>query len=255
LLSDYFHSSDASYTHMPSAAPIRFFIAASFIFAALLSAQSTTPPQAKPNAGVVSTLPATPPTAVPEYPPTPAQQPPKRAQVTYSNAILSISADNASLNQILRQISSTAGVKITGGVVDERVFGQYGPAPLPQILAELLDGTGSNMLLTHPDGGASPELILTPRQGGPTPPNPNAAAFDDKSDSQEPSPDSQQQAMPEPVPPGNRTTVPMTPASQTGAAPADGSQPDSPNGVKTPQQIYEQLQRMRQQQQQPTTPP
>jgi hypothetical protein len=258
LLSDYFHGSGASYTHMQSAAPIRFFVAASFTFAALLPAQSTPAPQVKPTGGVQveSSLPATPPTTTPEYPLTPSQQPPKRAQVTYANNILAISADNSSLNQILRQISSDAGVKITGGVVDERVFGQYGPAPLAQILAELLDGTSSNMLFTHPDGATSSELILTPRQGGATPPNPNAAAFDDKPDQQEPAPDPQQQAMPaEQLPPGSRTTVPMTPASQTGAAPTDGSQPESPNGVKTPQQIYEQLQRMRQQQQQPTTPP
>lgn len=242
---------------MQSTAPIRFFVAASFIFAALLHAQSTPAGQVKPPGGiqVAPGLPATPPTATPDYPLTPSQQPPKHAQVTYANNILFISADNSSLNQILRQISGTTGVKITGGVVDERVFGQYGPAPLAQILAELLDGTGSNMLLTHPDGATTPELVLTPRQGGPTPPNPNAAAFDDRSDSQEPAPDPQQQAMPaEPVPPGNRTTVPMTPASPTGTTPTDASQPDSPNGVKTPQQIYEQLQRMRQQQQQPTTP-
>jgi hypothetical protein len=240
---------------MQSLGPIRFFVAASFTFATLLQAQSTPTPQAKPSGGVqvASSLPATSPTTTPEYPLTPAQQPPKRAQVTFANNTLAISADNSSLNQILRQISSTTGVKITGGVIDERVFGQYGPAPLPQILAELLDGTGSNMLLTHPDGAASPELILTPRQSGPTPPNPNAAAFDDKADSQDPAPDPQQEATPaEPAPPGNRTIVPLTPAN--GATP-DASQPDSPNGVKTPQQIYEQLQRMRQQQQQPTTPP
>jgi len=243
---------------MQSTGPIRFFFAASFTLATVLPAQSTPSPQAKPTGAVqvASSLPATPPTTTPDYPLPPSQQPPKRAQITYANNTLAISADNSSLNQILRQISSMTGVKITGGVIDERVFGQYGPAPLPQILAELLDGTGSNMLITHPDGDASPELILTPRQGGPTPPNPNATAFDDRSDSQEPAPAPQQQAMPaEAPPPGNRTIVPITPASSTGTAPADASQPDSPNGVKTPQQIYDQLQRMRQQQQQqPTTP-
>jgi len=43
-----------------------------------------------------------------------------------------------------------------------------------------------------------------------------------------------------------------TPASSTPAS-TDGSQPQSPNGVSTPQQIYEQLQKLRQQQQ--TTKP
>ena len=234
-------------------APVRFAAAASLAISAALPAQSPRLQQATPP----STLPATQPTAPeqPQIPLTPSQRPPKRAQVTYSGGLLSVSADNASLNQILRQIADDTGMKITGSVRDDRVFGQYGPEDPAQILAELLDGTGSNMILSHPDGASSPELILTPRQGGPTPPNPNAAAFDDKPDQQEPAPDPQQQATPaEPVPPGNRTIVPITPASQTGAAPADGSQPDSPNGVKTPQQIYEQLQRLRQQQQQPTTP-
>jgi hypothetical protein len=239
---------------MQSAAPIRFFAAASFCFAALLPAQSTPALQAKPPAGVqvASTLPATPPTTAPEVPLTPSQRPPKRAQVIYTNDTLSVSADNSSLNQILRQISSATGVKITGGVTDERVFGEYGPAPLAQTLASLLDGTGSNMLLTHPDGSNSTELILTPRQGGPTPPNPNAAAFDDHSEAQEPAPEPQQPAAE--VPPGNRTIVPITPGASAGGASEGFQQPDSPNGVKTPQQIYDQLQRMRQQQQQQQTP-
>jgi hypothetical protein len=239
---------------MQSAAPIRFLVAASFTFTALLTAQSAPSPQSNRSAvQVASTLPATPPTAAPDIPLLPSQRPPQHAQVTYANDTLTISADNSSLNQILRQISSTAGVKITGGVTDERVFGQYGPAPLAQILAELLDGTGSNMLLTRPDGGASQELILTPRQGGPTPPNPNAAAFDERPEPEQPAPEPEQPAAA--LPPGSRTIVPMTPAaSATGTAPTDGSQPDSPNGVKTPQQIYEQLQRLRNQQQQPTQP-
>ena len=135
--------------------------------------------------------------------------------------------------------------------MDERVFGQYGPAAPDQILAELLDGTGSNMLFVKHDGNATPELILTPRQGGPTPPNPNAVASDDKNESD----DSQSQPAPEPqpaeaVPDRNRTVPPIVPVAPGASTPADGSQPDSPNGVKTPQQIYEQLQHLRQQ-----TPP
>jgi hypothetical protein len=243
----------ASYNYMQSIGPIRFILYSSFASAALLSAQSAPTAQPKPSATVqaASTLPPTPPTIEPTVPLTPSQQQPKRAQVSLANGSLSVSADNSSLNQILRQISHDTGIKITGGVTDERVFGKYGPAAPGQVLAELLDGTGSNMILVKHDGDAAQELILTPRQGGPTAPNPNAGASDDKE-----SDDSQQQQAPEPqpaaeaVPDRNRTAPPIVPAAPGTSAPADPSQPDSPNGVKTPQQIYEQLQHLRQQ-----TPP
>ena len=239
---------------MQSIGPIRFILYSSFAAAALLSAQTVPSPQLKPSPATqsISTLPSTPPTTESTVPLTPAQQQPKRAQVTVANGIVSVSADNSSLNQILRQISHETGIKITGGVMDERVFGRYGPAAPDQILAELLDGTGSNMLLVNHDGGAPKELILTPRQGGPTPPNPNAANSDDRADSQ----DSQSAAEPtqpvaEGVPDRNRTVPPIAPATPGAPTPGDSSQPDSPNGVKTPQQIYEQLQRLRQPQNQP----
>jgi hypothetical protein len=237
-------------------APIRFAAVAGLAFSASLPAQSPHPPQAKPSASTPasSTLPATP-TATPEPPPvplTPSQRSPQPAQVTYAEGTLSVAADNASLNQILRQIASNTGMKITGGVTDERVFGQYGPADPAQVLAALLDGTGSNMILVHHDGDASSELILTPRQGGPTPPNPNAAAFADRAEKQEATQFPQsERATPQRAPNGPPITPSGSDGTPAGASPTNSSQPDNnPNGVKTPQQIYEQLQRMRQQQQQ-----
>jgi hypothetical protein len=250
---------------MPCFAPIRFAAAAAGIaFAASLPAQS--PPAQSPRSRQTnvaaqppqntSTLPATTPTAPvqPEIPLTPQQRPAQRAQITYADGALSITADNSSLNQILRQISSDTGIKITGGVADERVFGKYGPADPAQVLAELLGGTGSNMILVHRESEAHAELILTPRQGGPTPPNPNSHAFDNRREEPEPPPPTRvEQVAPPPAPPlvnspgnypGNAATPPTTPPSQ----------PESPNGVKTPQQIYEQLQRLRNQQTQPTQP-
>ena len=232
---------------MQRPAPIRFIAIAELAFAAALPAQSPRQQQPRPQQATTSALPATPVTT-PEPPPvplTPSQRPPQRAQVTYADGALSISADNASLNQILRQIATDTGMKITGGVADERVFGQYGPADPDQVLATLLDGTGSNVILVHHDGATPTELILTPRQGGPTPPNPNAAAFNDRS---EPYQAPIQVVQPQPNP--QSRAIPANAAPPEGAAPASPSQPDNPNGVKTPQQIYEQLQRMRQQQQQ-----
>jgi hypothetical protein len=167
--------------------------------------------------------------------------------VVYANRLLSVSADNSSLNQILRQISTETGMKITGGVAEERVFGHYGPAAPSQVLATLLDGTGSNMLLVHREGSTPAELVLTPRQGGATPPNPNARVFDERSDSEEAPERPEAQEQPEPGPAAPASSIPASAAQ----APTDGSNPQSPNGVKTPQQIYDQLMRMRQQQTSP----
>jgi hypothetical protein len=154
-------------------------------------------------------------------------------------------------------------MKITGGVTDERVFGTYGPAVASQILATLLDGTGSNMLIVDGPGAAPAELVLTPRRGGVTPPNPNASRFDDQE-----SDDAPPRRMPPPpqpssgdsysvpTPPINGTRLPNgmpnpSPSTTDGTStPADPNQQQSPNGVKTPQQIYNELQKLRQQQQQ-----
>jgi hypothetical protein len=109
--------------------------------------------------------------------------------VTYIDGQLDVRADNSSLNQILRSISRQTGLKITGGVEDERVFGNYGPASVSSVLATLLDGTGTNILLLEGDATNPPNLVLTPRGSGPTPPSPSSAvyaAYDDSTDEKAP---------------------------------------------------------------------
>jgi hypothetical protein len=211
-------------------------------------------------------LPATPPTTGQPPAAVSAPAPNKaaaahRAEVTYSGRKLEVTADNSSLNQILRQIARATGMKITGGVADERVYGKYGPGPAAQVLNSLLDGTGSNIFLRGADRDTPGELILTPRNGGPTPPNPSAAGFDDSADE----PATAQQAVPAvpapaappvaaapvvaPADPGAVPPPPPPPAAgTTDAPPAPPSDTASPNGVKTPQQIYEELQKLHHQQ-------
>src|ERR1700679_20084 len=131
------------------------------------TAPTSLPPNKPPSAsnalpaGTANALPA-PPVATPSAG-DPPLSPPNHAQVTYSNGQLNVRADNSSLNQILRAISRRTGLKITGGVKDERVFGSYGPASTSSILAMLLDGTGTNILLLEGSPTNPPELILTPR--------------------------------------------------------------------------------------------
>ncbi len=254
---------------MPSSLPIRLAAVTCISAVTLLDAQSRPTSHPAPATPVASPIPATQPTqAPPPLPPTPAQQPPQRARVTYANDLLTVSASNSSLNQILRDISRQTGLKITGGVADERVFGEYGPAATSQVLASLLDGTPSNMVIVKSTTTAAPsELILTPRMGGPTPPNPNATRFDDTdSDDQpaRPAPEATQPNPPQPQTQAPQTQAPQptTPPAATAnpaqnspdttapaPTPADSTQPQSPNGVKTPQQIYDELMRLRQQQQ------
>ncbi len=126
-----------------------------------------------------------------------------RARVTYTDGLLDVRADNSSLNQILREISRDTGMKIIGGVADQRVFGNYGPAVPGTVLQTLLDGTNTNMLLQEDPVTRVPEqLVLTPRTGGPTPPGPSSASYDVT----ETEPD-----------------MPLPPASQPAAQPPPGS--------------------------------
>ena len=190
----------------------------------------------------------------------PAQRPARHAEVVFAHGQLSVSADNASLNQILREVGRQTGIQITGGVSEERVFGKYGPASPSDLLATLLDGTGSNVLLIPGESGSKGQLILTPRQGGPTPPNPNAPGFDDESTDNEgverfrqPNPRgvSLFGATPQDagVPAQQGQGVPVANPGADSANPANATNPQSPNGVKTPQEIFQQLQLLRQQQQ------
>ena len=216
--------------------PTRYRIALALALCPVLHAQA--PP---------SQLPAATPTAQ-------SQSAPRthRAEVAFTTGQLSISADNSSLNQILREVSRQTGMKITGGVTEDHVFGKYGPAKPAQVLAELLQGSGSNMILIQ-NGAATPtELILTPRTGGATPPNPNAPGFNDGLDDSPPQ--SLQSVLPRPMPtegsdPGRPLPTPQPLPGDTQPPPAtpDPSQDQAPNGVKTPQQIYDQLMKLRQQ--------
>jgi hypothetical protein len=279
-------------------------------------------------ASPAQSLPPTPPTATAPIAATPITEAPTaahRAEVTFADGLLTVRANDSSLHQILRSISRRTGMKITGGIADLRVFGDYGPAAPATVLATLTDGTGVNMLLLE-GSGAPLELVLTPRGAGATPPAFDTSIPDPNEDPQTPqqqnranvppplrsdrvpqrSPSEREAAqrlqqpnngsvppsMPQPlnnvlgsennttptasqIPTTNSvpldslptpstavsgpgivdSTNPPPAGSTTAPATTDAATPTaSPNGVKTPEQIYQQLLQMQQQQQQ-TKPP
>jgi hypothetical protein len=228
------------------------------------------------------TLPATAPTtplaqAAPQKAIGAADQPAQRADVKYSTGLLTVSADNSSLNQILRDVGRATGMKITGGVNDERVYGSYGPADTSTVLSALLKGTGSNMMLVLDLDQSPRELVLTPRGGGPTPPSPNAGRGRDRDEDDlppqrrehfarpdgarvqpqpgPPQPQFNPPQPPQPTSPSQLQIAPQAPPTAVNPTATDTTQ-QSPNGVKTPQEIYDQLMKLQQQKATtPTTPP
>lgn len=144
-------------------------------------------------------------------------------------------ADNSSLSDILHQVSRASGMKIEGLVIgssrDQRVFGSYGPGAPRDVLSELLNGTGYNvMMLGATPSGAPRELALTSPSPAGAPgaqPQPPASQNGDNDDSGD-------NAQPTQYPEEQNLTPP----------------PGPPQMRRTPQQMLQELQRIRQQQQQ-----
>jgi hypothetical protein len=155
---------------------------------------------------------------------------------------LAVKADNSSLSQILGQLSSTSGMTVNGLNKDQRVFGSYGPGTPQQVLSSLLDGAGYNvMMLGVTSDGTPRQLILTARSNAPV----SAAQPQSSQDDDQPPPDDDDSQN------NNNDSPPINfPQRINPVIPHEN--PDSPqgNGVKTPQQILQDLQQLRQQQQQ-----
>jgi hypothetical protein len=200
--------------------------------------------------------------------------PARQAQVSYQMGQLLVITENSSLDQILREIARKTGMKITGSVADERVYGTYGPAAPAKVLSVLLDGSGNNMMLRENAASEPVELVLTPMQGMPVSPvqsiqtggTPSPVPSSSPALVYTPSastPPASQDVAPSPPPqqgyiapqPGNSQPgnegQPGDGATAVQPSPPDADVPQSPNGVHTPQQIFEQLRQLQQQKAQP----
>jgi hypothetical protein len=164
----------------------------------------------------------------------PANEKPVPATVTWDSHGLRIEAANSSLVQILEDVSTATGTKVEGFNADQRIFGVYGPGSARDVLSELLQGSGYNVLLVGDQGQGTPRVIvLSSRHPGSTLPVTNAVpanASDEDVETEEP---------PQPQP-GRPVMPPGGPA-------------------RTPQQMQQemqqQIQQRQQQGQQPGQPP
>jgi hypothetical protein len=188
-------------------------------------------------------------------------------QVSYQNDQLTIIAPNSTLGDILRAVRKQTGAEIEVPAAPERVVTHLGPGPAREVMAELLNGSRFNYVLlgssandaaltrvvlvlkTGPDNAnpSSDASLAEQRQPGGMPANARlqpaqeaeAQAADDNTD------DAADQAAAE---------AEAEQQQQQPAQPVEQPQP----GVKTPQELLQEMQQRQlqfQQQQNPGQPP
>jgi hypothetical protein len=107
---------------------------------------------------------------VADAPVAPAPKP--ALEVSYRNGLLGIVANKATLSEVLYAIQQKTGadIAIPAGAEQEQVVAESEPAPAPEVLAHLLNGSKFNFLiLSAPDDPSKLDrVILSTRAGGAT---------------------------------------------------------------------------------------
>jgi AMIN domain len=139
--------------------------------------------------------------AVPVSAPPPPAKPP--LVVLFQGGLLSISSNRASLSEILSAVHQRTGAEIAipAGAEQEKVVTDLGPAPAPEVLAHLLNGSQFNYLIlsSSTDPSALDRVILSARSDLPMPtPLPQAQSLTDDND--EPDVQPRVASPPRPVP-------------------------------------------------------
>jgi AMIN domain len=90
--------------------------------------------------------------------------------VTFHKGLLAIKSDKATLSEVLLAVQQRTGaeVSVAAGAEQEKVVVDIGPAPAPEVLAQLLHGSNFNFLILSAanDPKLLDRVILTPRSEG-----------------------------------------------------------------------------------------
>lgn len=116
----------------------------------------------------------------------------KPLDVSFRDGQLAIHANKATLSEVLYAVQQRTGaeIAIAAGAEQERVVVDLGPAPAPEVLAQLLNGSKFNFLILSAasDPRQLDRVILSPRtEGGFTAPLP-PVQNDDAADDDQPAP-------------------------------------------------------------------
>jgi antitoxin (DNA-binding transcriptional repressor) of toxin-antitoxin stability system len=143
--------------------------------------------------------------------------------VTYRNGLLGIRANKATLSEVLFAVQQRTGaeVSIAAGAEQERVVAEIAPAPAPEVLARLLNGSRFNFLILSAvnDPQKLDRVILSTRTEGGFVPPPLAPIQNNDAEDNEPASMNLQQ--------GNRPPAPVqVPQPPEGKTPPDENTPD-----------------------------
>ena len=175
----------------------------------------------------------------PIVPSTPANSPPQPPQVTFQNGLLSIHAENSTLADVLTDIRRKTGtqIQVPPGASTQRVVVQEGPAPVRDVLVALLQGSGFDYIIlgSPQDPAVVQRVLLTPHVA-------NSAAVMQpgyslqRNDQYPQETDASAEAPPMPL----QQPQPVQP--NMGQPPAGQG---SSGGIKTPEQLLQELQQIR----------
>ena len=94
-------------------------------------------------------------------------KPVTKVEVEFRNGELTISANKATLAEVLYEVHRQTGadIPIPSGAEREQVVGSFGPAPAREVMASLLNGSRFNFILVASDHDPSQlrSVVLTPR--------------------------------------------------------------------------------------------
>ena len=172
---------------------------------------------------------------LPELPKWPVNETPSKPSVTWDSHGLRIEANNASLRDILKEVSTDTGAKVEGLGNDERVFGDYGPGSARDVVSQLLHGSSYNVLMIGDQGEGTPrQIVLSARK----PPGPASA--------NRPTPNQPDEDYVPDEPQADEPIQPQQPPMINGRGPMMAPQ-GPPGAPRTPQQILQELQQRQQQ--------
>ena len=183
-------------------------------------------------------------------------------QVEYQNGQLTIVAPNSTLSDILRAVKKQTGADIEIPNATDRVVTRLGPGPARDVMAELLNGSRFNyVLLGSPQDSSLLTRVVLVAKSGPEAASASAPAAQPtpaQAVNMEPPPAPEETAQEDPGADQAEEAAPDENPDQAAAeVDQQQQQPDQP-GVKTPQQMLQEMQQRQMQlqgQQTPGQPP